>query len=139
MKSKNEMCYYLFFNWLSSVCLTVKNDLEKGVFLDFKQSSQKQGRIFFKESRFYGCLFHSGQIVWRRVQTLKFSKEFIANYEIRFDVKMILALSFVREEEVLLMAAKLKSYLSSKNSKDVLRLFEWFYNEYLSNKDGNKV
>ena len=73
------------------------------------------------------------------MQTLKFSKEFIANYEIRFDVKMILALSFVREEEVLLMAAKLKSYLSSKNSKDVLRLFEWFYNEYLSNKDGNKV
>ena len=39
MKSKNEMCYYLFFNWLSSVCLTVKNDLEKGVLLDFKQSS----------------------------------------------------------------------------------------------------
>jgi len=73
------------------------------------------------------------------VQTLKFSKKFIANYEIGFDVKMILALSFVREKEVLLMAAKLKSYLSSKNSKDVLRLFEWFYNEYLSNKDGNKV
>ncbi len=125
-----------FFNWLGEVC---KDDIKpKNVILDFELASFNCCKRFFKDSKLFGCLFHLGQIVWRRVQLMKFSKEFKNDFDVKFNVKLILALSFVPESEVLYLAACLKNYLINEELCDILRLFEWFQEEYLNFNDTNK-
>lgn len=139
MTKKNEISYKKFFDWMSENYM-VKNDKinDKSILLDFELASYNQAKLYFKDHQLYGCLFHFGQIIWRRVQLLKFSKDFIADYNIKFNVKMILALSFVPIGDVLIMAARLKKYLVTEDSKYVLILFKWFQQEYLSENNGNK-
>lgn len=136
MKNRSEASYNLLFSWLMGVCKD--NCQPKDIILDFEVASWKSCKNFLPGSSIYGCVFHFGQIIWRRVQMLGFSKEFKENYEIRFQVKMILALSFVPPNEVTIIAARLKAYLVTEKSVNVLRLFEWFQENYLHMESNNK-
>ncbi|KAG0422861.1 hypothetical protein DMUE_6175, partial [Dictyocoela muelleri] len=136
MKNRSEVCYNNFFTWLESECKG--NCKPKSIILDFEVASFNSCKKFFKNSTLYGCLFHLGQIIWRRIQSMKFSKEFKDDYNVKFNVKLILALSFVPESEVLYLAARLKTYLIQEESWDVLKLFEWFQNSYLDFNESNK-
>ena len=89
--------------------------IAKNGILNFEVASYKVIRKFFVGSNFNGCNFHLGQIVWRGVQHLKFSKKFLQNKKIRFNVKMILALSFVPKNEDWLFLLALKNTLLMKN------------------------
>lgn len=51
---------------------------------------------------------------------------------------MILALSFVPIKDVFLLSARLKKFLISEESWNVLSLFEWFQDEYLTENETNK-
>lgn len=62
----------------------------------------------------------------------------MTNAQIKLQVKMILALSFVKSENVLEYASKLKEFIITEENQNVLDLFEWFYEEYLTNTIGNK-
>lgn len=93
---------------------------------------------YFTNSNLFGCNFHIGQIIWRRVQYLKFSKTVTDVPHVKLQVKMILALSFVPSADVLIVAARLKKFILQEKSDELLSLFEWFQGEYLSNDTGNK-
>ena len=80
-------------------------------------------KSFFTSSKLYGCNFHLGQIVWKRVQNMKFAQEFMRNDEVKLHVKTILALSFVPIDDVLLLADRLNVSLKTEESYDALRLF----------------
>ncbi|KAG0423913.1 hypothetical protein DMUE_6119, partial [Dictyocoela muelleri] len=137
MKHKNESSYNAIFNWIK-----VKNNnillASKSIILDFEIASYNSICKMFTNSKLYGCSFHLGQIVWRKIQKLNFSIELINNVQIKLQVKMILALSFVSTENVLAYAGTLKSYLIQEESEDVLQLYNWFEKEYLKNTIGNK-
>ena len=113
--------------------MIVKNGI-----LNFEVASYKVIQKFFVGSNFHGCNFHLGQIVWRGVQHLKFSKKFLQNKKIRFNVKMILALSFVPKNKVLVVSTRLKKYFTNEKSWEVLRLLECFQTEYLKFDNSNK-
>ncbi|KAG0440742.1 hypothetical protein DMUE_1520 [Dictyocoela muelleri] len=138
MKNRSEACYNQFFDYLEGECKG--NCKPKSVLLDIKLSSFKCCKRFFVSSNFYGCLFHLGQIIRRRVQAMNFSKEFKENYDVKFNVKLILALSFVPEEDVLVLVLvnRLKLYLTEEKALNELKLFEWFKKEYLSFNTSNK-
>ena len=106
--------------------------------MDFERASMNALKKFFTSSKLYGCNFHLGQIVWRRVQNMKFAQEFMRNDEVKLHVKMILALTFVLIDDVLLLTARLNVSLKTEKSYDALRLFEWFKAEYLVENDSNK-
>ncbi|EEQ81136.1 hypothetical protein NCER_102644 [Vairimorpha ceranae BRL01] len=110
MKTKNKYFYNKLFEWLSKEIKEeeIKEEVikEKNIILDFERASMNALKKFFTSSKFYGCNFHLGQIVWKRVQNMKFAQEFMRNYEVKLHVKMILALSFVPIDDVLLLAAR---------------------------------
>ena len=137
MKTKNEYSHNKLFEWFSK---EIKEEVvkEKNIILDVERASMNALKKFFTGSKLYGCNFHLGQIVWRRVQNMKFAQEFMKNDEVKLHVKMILAHSFVPIDDVLLLAARLNVSFKTEKSYDALRLFEWFKAEYLMENDGNK-
>ena len=72
MKTKNKYSYNKLFEWLSKV---IKEEVikEKNIILDFERASMNALKKFFTSSKLFGCNFHLGQIVWRRVQNMKFA------------------------------------------------------------------
>ncbi|KAG0419540.1 hypothetical protein EQH57_0483 [Dictyocoela roeselum] len=58
---------------------------------------------------------------------------------IRRQVKMILALSFVKIDDMDYYANKLEEYIVQHKSSSVLTLFSWFKQEYLHNDSANKT
>ena len=137
MKTKNKYFYNKLFEWLGK---EIKEEVikEKNIILDFERASMNALKKFFTSSKFYGCNFHLEQIVWIRVQNMKFAQEFMKNDEVKLRVKMILALGVVSIDDVLLLTARLNVSLKMEKSYDALRLFEWFKDEYLVENDSNK-
>lgn len=137
MKHKNESSYNKIFEWLQT-----KNEniikAEKSIILDFELASYNALCKYFVNSKLYGCNFHLGQIVWRRVQALKFSSDVMSIHSIKLQVKMILALSFVTPEKVGGYSKKLEAYIIEEGNENVLDLFKWFKNEFITNSRRNK-
>jgi hypothetical protein len=104
----------------------------------FEVTSYKCFKEFLPRCSFFGCIFHLGQIIWRRFKLLKFSTLFVNNFDVKFHVKLILPLSFVPIEHVYTYADRLETYLRSVNSLEVIKLFEWFKGEYLTTENSNK-
>ncbi|KAG0435139.1 hypothetical protein DMUE_4866 [Dictyocoela muelleri] len=83
LKNRSEVCYdHFFVSWLSKEC----NDeiLPKNLILHFELASYNSCRKYFKDIHFFGCFFHLGQIIWRRIPVLKFATEFVENSETNF-------------------------------------------------------
>lgn len=137
MKNRQEISYEKIFSWIRNKNQNIMKD-SKSIIIDFELASYNVLNAFFTNSKIYGCNFHLGQIIWRRIQILKFSKDFIESPRIRLLVKMILALSFVPTNDVLIVSARLKNHIIEENLENVLSLFEWFQNEYLVQRTGNK-
>ncbi len=138
MKQRNEESYNKIFEWINSSYPNVLLN-EKSIVLDFELASYNAFKKNFKHAKLFGCSFHLGQIVWRKVQALKFSTLLTSNPSVKVQVKMILALSFVEVDSVLLYASKLENFIIQQKSTDVLALFRWFEQEYLFSNRGNKI
>lgn len=79
MSSKNKESYYqLFFNLLRISCNYGINLNPKIIISDFEKIIPTTVKMFFPEVITKGCLFHLGQIIWRRTQknnlVVKYSK-----------------------------------------------------------------
>lgn len=138
MKNRQDVCYDKIFSFLETKNPNITSS-RKSIIIDFELASYNVLQRYFKNSNIYGCNFHLGQIVWRRIQLLKFSKSVIDIPRIRLLVKMVLSLSFVPPHDVPIVAARLKLFIIQEKSEDVLSLFEWFQSEYLENNTGNKL
>ncbi|KAG0433516.1 hypothetical protein DMUE_5405 [Dictyocoela muelleri] len=106
MKRKSEVCYDKIFANLRSIAPKAFSDT-KSIIIDFEKASYNSLKSFFVNSRLFGCSFNLGQIIWRKVQGLKFTTEVSIKFQTKLQVKMILALSFVPEKDVAFYASKL--------------------------------
>ncbi|KAF7692959.1 hypothetical protein CDIK_2353, partial [Cucumispora dikerogammari] len=130
MKKKNTSSYKKIFFFLSEKGI---KQPPKAFVIDFEQAIYSAIREIYPEACLYGCLFHLGQILWRRVQSHGFSTKFINEFQFKTNVKMILCLAFVPETKVELFRAGLQQYFVSSRFKDEIVVLEWFTKHYFQN------
>ncbi|KAF9761144.1 hypothetical protein NGRA_2828 [Nosema granulosis] len=123
MKDRKEKSYDKIFSWTENKNSKITKN-EKSIIIDFSLASYNSIGSLFYQSHVYGCIFHLGQIVWRRIQMIKFSKLVIDSPKTKIYVKTMLALSFVPTHDVLIVAARLKIILLKK----IPRIYNLFLN-----------
>ncbi|CAK1591269.1 unnamed protein product [Parnassius mnemosyne] len=68
---------------------------------DFEKAIQNAVCQVFHGVQVMGCLFHLGQCLWRKIQELHLVEEYRNDENVRMHLKMLLALSFVQEGDVI--------------------------------------
>jgi hypothetical protein len=91
--------YTMIFNY-------IKNNLNvnapKYNIIDFESGLYKSLREVFHEAKLYGCLFHFGQIVWRKLNSFGFSAKYNQENTFSWHVRLILSLAFVPVQDLIL-------------------------------------
>ena len=67
---------------------------------DFEVGLQNALVAAYPNIQIQGCFFHFGQSIWRRVQQVGLSRDYISNEEVRLLVKSLVSLAFLPEEEI---------------------------------------
>ncbi|KAF7685675.1 hypothetical protein CDIK_3576 [Cucumispora dikerogammari] len=103
---------------------TLITDFEIAPYISFNQT--------FPNTTIFTCLFHFSQIIWRKIQSLGFSKLFKSNTLFNFHVRLIMALAFVPEKEISLLSSKLFPFFERENGcKEIFLLYEWFHTKFI--------
>ncbi|XP_078483611.1 LOW QUALITY PROTEIN: uncharacterized protein LOC113474974, partial [Ciona intestinalis] len=77
-----------------------KNLNPKSVLIDFEKASKNAFKEIFAASQIQSCLFHLCQSGFRKVQQLGLQQLYQSNSEISLKVKMLTALSYVPERDM---------------------------------------
>ncbi|KAG0435098.1 hypothetical protein DMUE_4887 [Dictyocoela muelleri] len=137
MRNKKESGYNNLFQWLLNVTKDY-NIVKKHFVLDFEIAAYNSINRYIKDAEMYGCSFHLGQIMWRQVQTKKMTLQYNNDMKAKLHIKMILSLAFVPIENVKDYALYLKNYLEEQISYELLIIYNWFHQEYLTQIGTNK-
>lgn len=62
---------------------------------DYEQAIIRAARLEFPTSRMVGCMFHYGQCLWRKIQSMRGAEEYLNNPETRRYIRRCAALTFV--------------------------------------------
>jgi hypothetical protein len=115
LKRKTKMSYDSFFLWPSEIKkITAPNN----IIIDFEQTLYSSLSSFFPNSKLNGCLFHFSQIIWRKLQSFGLTVLFKSNPSFSYNIKLLLAVSFVPEYDLLKMLVDLELYFLRKNADD---------------------
>jgi hypothetical protein len=93
---------------------------------DFEQAILTAVSFFFPGIDNKTCMFHLGQVLWRRVQFLGLVKDYGTDAEFSLLVKKLLALSFLTPAEILQYFPILKEEAPAK-AEDLLQFFDENY------------
>lgn len=94
---KCEESYIKIFRKLKELKPTLN---PASIMSDFEKASQNACSIIFPEARLFGCLFHLGQNLWRKIQKLNLTTAYCDDDNFRTCAKMVLSLSFVPVSDV---------------------------------------
>lgn len=100
---------------------------------DFEKASVAAAKSYFPAATFKGCLFHLGQILWRRVQHLGLAKKYGTDEAFSLSVRMLLCLAFVEPE----LIPQYFQTLYGTLDYDAKRLARWFRANYIGSKRKN--
>lgn len=128
LKTKKEVDYLRAFNKVVEKC---KFNFPESIIIDFEFAAY----VAFKKatkSKIYFCLFHFGQIIWRQIQALKLSNEFLVNRKFRFFMKCVTSLAFVPSDFVEIEYTKLLKESKSFEHLNLTTFFQYFEKNYLS-------
>jgi hypothetical protein len=124
MVKKNEISY-------RKICLYIRENAPSfcpdHFILDFESAPRKVFKIFFPHARFYGCIFHLSQIVWRKIQELKLSTLYNSSIQFKIGIRMLLSLSFVRYDKVSMYFDLLREHLNREPNKESYEDILMFY------------
>lgn len=138
MSSKSAKAYKAFFLRLTQLSHEFNISLNpKRIIADFEKASVAAAKIHFPSSEFKGCLFHFGQIIWRRVQSNHLVKKYGQNENFNLKIRMIKSLAFVPENEILDYYSVLNNNL--KTDKDAKSISDWFQKNYIGNFSENAI
>ena len=122
---KDENTYDIIFRWLKSLNLTPVS-----VSLDFERSAINSVKKFFPDADVYGCFFHFGQCLWRKVQGLGLQCWY-SNIENAIIIKKIQALAFVPPQDVYECFETLVSSLDEETDNTLDGFLQYFETTWL--------
>ena len=135
MKRKNLESYITFLTILRNMH-PVKQPLN--IVFDFEPGFYSSLHAVFPSSNLNGCLFHLSQIFWRKIQSSELSVVYNETKNVRFFVKLILALAFIPVYELEVYVSRLKDYYLRESAPEfIFPLLEWFYCNFISNASKN--
>lgn len=91
IERKSEETYTKAFESIKSL---IKTNF-KNVVVDFEISLKNSIYKVFKSENIFGCNFHYVQCLWRKMQKLGLSGEYLTNVKFKSFIRMILNLVFV--------------------------------------------
>ena len=111
----------------------MKIEMPKKVIIDFEKSAFNAFKKASKHSQLFFCLFHFGQIIWRKVQKLGLANIYIKNADFRLYIKCFTSLAFVPPENVLNEFKKLQEKSKEFNFPEVICFIEYFEKNFIKN------
>ena len=101
LPSKTRLTYETFFRELRMAGQEFNIQLAPPhIMVDFEQAVVAEAKNAFPNAQIHGCLFHLGQSLYRRVQAEGLAAQYRDNEELNLAVKKLIALSFLRPDEV---------------------------------------
>lgn len=124
MKKRDLFSYMLFLEQIKHKFLNLQPEL---IIMDFEHGIFTSCKSIFPQSILNGCLFHLSQIVWRKLQGFKYTCMYKENSEFRFNINLIMALSFVPYQYIETQAKFLMEYFVRENVfKEAIEVLNWF-------------
>ncbi|KAG0425952.1 hypothetical protein DMUE_6004, partial [Dictyocoela muelleri] len=118
LQTKTEDAYTSAFNKINEfICKS-----PEAIILDFEKSLMNGISNIFKASKLYGCNFHFGQMLWRRIQLEGLTNEYKNNENIRRILKKCFHLSIFPKNKIVEIFSKIEVE-AKNNGTDKLILF----------------
>ena len=118
--NKDETTYSIIFEFLH------ENQLNPvSTTADFERSAINQMRRIFPEATIYGCFFHFGQCLWRKIQALGL-QTWYNERDNAFIIKQIQALAFVPPCDVCALFNKLMESFDEETDQILREFLQYF-------------
>jgi hypothetical protein len=122
---------------------TIKTHLKKApenIVVDFEMAAISSLHSNFKETRINGCFFHMTQIIWRKIQASGYMQIYKTDDKFQMNIKMILALVFIPDENVCNEKLNLLDYFQNINCQEyIITLLLWFEEIYIKGNNYKKI
>jgi hypothetical protein len=134
--NKKEETYFEVFKY-------IKNSIKfepSTIVVDFEKSLFNGISKVFKNCKMSGCLFHFGQSIWREIQSLGISENYIKDLKTRECFRNFYNLAFVPYEGILYEFEKFQSttHLSEISKEKILNFLIYFKNTYIVKAENNR-
>lgn len=130
LSSKSKECYIRMFQDLQDYASENNIVLQPDYILtDFEQAAICAVKQEFTTSQSRLCLFHLGQSMWRKVQSVGLSIKYGEDEEFSLLVRHLLALAFLPPEEIPSAFAEIKEQLEIESGTE--HLLMWFEDNYV--------
>ena len=137
MTTKNKQTYIKLFQYLSE---TLKKQ-PKYIIVDLEAAVIAAARLVFVNASVETCLFHFGQSIWRKVQTLNLSENYKKDEKTKSIVRRCLNLSFVKtdkiETEFQQLKEKYKNFI--RKNEQINQFITYFQQTYIEGTDNRGV
>jgi hypothetical protein len=132
MKNRKKESYDIIFNYIKKECQSLD---PKYIIIDFEKATYNSLKEKFPGVKLSGCLFHFGQILWRRLQNFGLQNRYKNDFYFKHKIKMIFSLAFVPLPSLTAMFSILDTFLKKENDKDILKFLFWFQINYMEISD----
>ncbi|XP_076808608.1 uncharacterized protein LOC143451766 [Clavelina lepadiformis] len=103
----------------------------RSVQIDFELASKAALIEAFPQTHIYGCYFHLGQSLWRKIQENGLQRLYVQDDNIRMALKMLLALAFLPVDEV----SDAFDELVADYPAEVIPLVNYFEDNYVGRRN----
>lgn len=132
MKHRSSSDYDSLFTTLKKITSTEPTY----IIIDFEMAVLKSLKNVFTKTQVFGCLFHFGQTIWRKVGVLKLTNEYINNPTINYYFRLFLSLVFVPQNETRKEYLKIKQSILNAGIYEKFQLFiEYFERTFIGRLD----
>lgn len=129
MPSKSTKTYDHFFKILSEKYMVKWPDY---LIIDFELATFISFSKIFPLTNINTCLFHFGQILWKRLQTMGYIHLYKKCSKFTFHFKMILSLVFVPHNDIFIMFKKLSEFFErEETAEEIIYFFNWFGKHFI--------
>lgn len=129
LSGKSENSYFIFFELIRIYCKNNFNlDLKPEIIIsDFEQAIIKASLRVFPNSIHKCCFFHLSQSIWKHIQKAGLSKKYTNDSEFAHKMRHILALAYLKPEDIPAAFELIRREVLPNESKEVADWFSKYY------------
>ncbi|KAF7690695.1 hypothetical protein CDIK_2724 [Cucumispora dikerogammari] len=101
------------------------------VVVDFEIGLKNSVQLVFPESHVFGCSFHFGQMIWRKLQSFSFSQNYLNKCNFNKIIRMFLNLTFVPSIGIVEEFNRLSSCISEEYKILMNQFLKYFQNSFI--------